>query len=294
MKNSFNTSFLHQVHFFHFVLITSVLILLLQAHTAQAQSPREELPTVKILKKRPETREIKQPTGSGKTRETYRGPKTSPHPSKQKDNYQRPESLRKAEKSKDKYERPASATVDYNTTPQQNQNPAPPYEEGQSDTKVSLWKRTFGKSTPHTFEGNLKRAAKDQATEGTDYQGSIRRAPQKRLERQFQYRAQYYSLYSGEIKLPTLNAKTRSAKKLSAKVHQYDGDIRYRKPGKDMHPSAFYLKSKTKNSYEQKENYRRWRLTLSHIFDKSDQPKRVTEKKHKPRYDKDESEIWNY
>lgn len=107
-------------------------------------------------------------------------------------------------------------------------------------------------------------------------------------------KAASYTTYRGKLKLPTLKARTRHFEKLSAKVHQYDGDIRYRKPGKDMHPSVFYLKSKTKNSYEQKEKYRRWRLVLMHIFDKQEHPKHLKEKKRKPRYDKDESEIWYY
>ena len=103
-----------------------------------------------------------------------------------------------------------------------------------------------------------------------------------------------YTTYQGTLKLPTLKARTRHFEKLSAKVHQYDGDIRYRKPGKDMHPSVYYLKSKNLNSYEQKEKYRRWRLVITHIFDKKDQPQHLKEKKRKPRYDKDESEIWYY
>jgi hypothetical protein len=106
--------------------------------------------------------------------------------------------------------------------------------------------------------------------------------------------AESYTTYHGQIKLPTLKARTRHFEKLSEKVHQYDGDIRYRKPGKDMHPSVFYLKSKVKNSYEQKEKYRRWRIKLSHIFDSNEQPKHLKEKERKPRYDKDESEIWYY
>ncbi len=103
-----------------------------------------------------------------------------------------------------------------------------------------------------------------------------------------------YTTFRGNLKLPTLKARTHYFKKLSAKVHQYDGDIRYRKPGKDMHPSVFYLKSKTRNSYEQKEKYRRWRLIFMHIFDNKEQPKHLKEKNRKPRYDKNESEIWYY
>jgi hypothetical protein len=107
-------------------------------------------------------------------------------------------------------------------------------------------------------------------------------------------KAPEYTSFHEQIKMPRLKARTRHFEKLSEKVHQYEGDLRIRKPEKEMHPSVYYLKSKTKNSYEQKEKYRRWRLTLSHIFSKQEQPKHATEKPRKPRYDKDESDIWYY
>jgi len=103
-----------------------------------------------------------------------------------------------------------------------------------------------------------------------------------------------YTSFHKQVKMPTAKARTRHYEKLSAKVHEFEGDLRIRKPKKDMHPSVYYLKSKTKNSYEQKENYRRWRLALSHIFSKKEQPKHASEKPRKPRYDKGESEIWYY
>lgn len=107
-------------------------------------------------------------------------------------------------------------------------------------------------------------------------------------------RAPEYSTFHEQLKMPGPKARTRHFEKLAEKVHRYEGDLRVRKPGKDMHPSVYYLKSRTKNSYEQKEKYRRWRLTLSHIFSKKAQPKHAKEKARKPRYDKDESEIWYY
>ncbi|MFP4093655.1 MAG: hypothetical protein ACLFUB_04165 [Cyclobacteriaceae bacterium] len=105
--------------------------------------------------------------------------------------------------------------------------------------------------------------------------------------------AEAYTTYKGSIRVPTPKARTRHFKKLSAKVHQYDGDLRYRKPGKDMHPSVFYLKGKRKD-FDDKEQYRKKRLFILNIFKGKDVPKHLKEKERKPRYDKDESEIWYY
>lgn len=359
MKNSTTTSFLHRLFSFSITVVVTLLLIISQHNDLRAQSKKDKLPTIKVSRKKKEPLEVKEIKSPNKVKDSYNGSKTTPKSAKPKDNYRRPESVRKAEKSRDQYQQPASKTVNYNNSPQQNQNNPPPFEEGQSKVKKGLWQKIFRKKTVSTFEGNLKRNKKEDGTVGTDhqgnikqqkidydqlakdqhlYQGKIRRAPQKRLDKQFQYKAEYMSFYSGgkrvptpnkkekldqkqsndlqsagiykvkkqkdkaaayttyyqQIKLPTLKAKTRHYKKLSEKVHQYDGDIRYRKPGKDMHPSVFHLKAKTKNSYEQKEKYRRWRLVLSHIFKQSDQPKHVKERERKPRYDKGESEIWYY
>ena len=374
MKNRTIPSFLHHFHSFSIAVVLTVLCLFSQHADLLAQSKKDKLPTIKVSRKKKEPLEVKEIKKAKTVQDSYSGPKTTPNagrakdsykrpetvrkPEKSKDKYNRPETLSKPEKSKDRYQQPASKTVNYNTSPQ-DQNSPPPLEEGQAKVKEGVWKRIFRKNTPYTFEGKLKPTKPIEGTEGTDhqgtikqkkidydqlakdqhlYQGKIRRAPQKRLDRQFRYRAEYMSFYAGgkrvptlhkkqkqeqnksddlqsagmykvkkqndkaaayttyheQIKLPTLKAKTRHYKKLSEKVHQYDGDIRYRKPGKDMHPSVFHLKAKTKNSYEQKEKYRRWRLVLSHIFKQSDQPKHVKVKERKPRYDKDESEIWYY
>lgn len=103
-----------------------------------------------------------------------------------------------------------------------------------------------------------------------------------------------YSFYQGRIRVRTEKSQTRHFKKLSNEIHQFNGMLRIREPGKDMHPSVSYLKSKTKNSYEQKEKYRQWKLKWHHWFKNKDQPKHLKTKSRKPRYDKKESEIWYY
>ncbi|WKN30596.1 hypothetical protein PZB74_16660 [Porifericola rhodea] len=327
---------------------------------AYAQSNEGKLPTVKVAKKKKKPREAKEVKKPIKIKDAYKQPASVGNSSKAKDNYQRPASKGKKKKHRDNYQQPASKTLNYNNSPYDAPvNNEPAYEEGQDKPRESFWQRTFNRNKPSTFQGRLKRKKEIEGTEGTDYQGTIkrkkvdyeqlakdqhlyqgniRRAPQKRVDKQFQYKAEYmnfysggiriakpkrqikinerqssdlqsagmykvkkekdkaasYTSYHGQIKVPTLKARTRHFKKLSAKVHQYDGDIRMRKPGKDMHPSVYHLKGKTMRSYEQKEQYRRWRLIISHIFKKNDLPKSAKEKERKPRYDKEESEIWYY
>ncbi|MDF9796883.1 hypothetical protein OKW21_002146 [Catalinimonas alkaloidigena] len=172
----------------------------------------------------------------------------------------------------------------------------------------------------HLFQGKIKRAPHKMVKRQFQYKaeymflytGAKKVYRPKRQEKKSKQHADYvqtigmykvkkeknkaagYTSYQGQIKVPTLKVRTSHYKKLSEKVHQFDGDIRYRKPGKDMHPSVFHLKGKTKSSYEQKEKYRRWRLIISHIFKQNDLPKNIKEKDRKPRYDKKESEIWYY
>ena len=172
----------------------------------------------------------------------------------------------------------------------------------------------------HQYQGDLRRAPHKMVEKQfgyralfmSNYQGDIKVLKPERQEKQrwanaseLQQAGMYkvkrekegaadYTTFYKQLKVPKPHTQTRNFEKLSAKVHQYEGDIRIRKPEKDMHPSVYYLKSKTKNSYKEKEKYRRWRLFITHIFDKSAQPKHTQEKPRKPRYDKDESEIWYY
>jgi hypothetical protein len=144
------------------------------------------------------------------------------------------------------------------------------------------------------YQGNMKVLKPDrQEKQRWANASELQQAGIYKIKREKDKAANYTTFYK-QLKAPKPQAKTRNFEKLSAKVHQYEGNLRIRKPEKDMHPSVYYLKSKTKNSYEEKEKYRRWRLVITHIFDKSDQPKHTKEKPRKPRYDKDESEIWYY
>lgn len=133
-----------------------------------------------------------------------------------------------------------------------------------------------------------------------NYQERLNRRQSDQLQEAGMYRvrkkkdkAAAYTSYKGSIRVPTLKARTRHFERLSRKVHQYDGDIRYRKPDKDMHPSAFHLKGKRKD-FDDKKKYRKKRLFILRIFRKRDIPQHLKEKERKPRYDKEEGEIWYY
>ncbi len=119
------------------------------------------------------------------------------------------------------------------------------------------------------------------------YAGAIKIRKNEELEHSF-------SFHQGHVKVPTRKHQTRIMQKLSREVHQFNGALRVRKAGKDMHPSVSYLKSKTKNSYEQKEKYRKWKIKWHGWFKSKDQPKHLKTKSKKPRYDNKEKEIWYY
>lgn len=138
----------------------------------------------------------------------------------------------------------------------------------------------------HTLKGEIRHQNKVSREVGL-YAGNIKISRKKQD-------AGEYSFYQGKIRVRTEKYQTRHLKKLSNEVHKFNGTLRVRKAGKNMHPSVSYLKSKTKNSHEQKENYRKWKLKWHHWFKDKEQPKHLKTKTRKPRYDNKEREIWYY
>ncbi len=72
----------------------------------------------------------------------------------------------------------------------------------------------------------------------------------------------------------------------------YEGDIKLAKRNKELHPSSSYLDAKKKDSYEEKEKLRKKQLKKSRTRN-GGQPKIVTEKRKKPKYNTRENKIWN-
>lgn len=103
------------------------------------------------------------------------------------------------------------------------------------------------------------------------------------------------SSYKGDLLVRTLNARAKRTRKKAKDIANYRGDLIVRKAKKGMHPSAVYQGGKVKNSYAQKEKYRKKMLKK---YGKTEGLEDANWQKEKqkggtPRYDSREAEIWN-
>ncbi|CAN5182812.1 hypothetical protein BH23BAC1_BH23BAC1_34670 [soil metagenome] len=130
----------------------------------------------------------------------------------------------------------------------------------------NIKKQSSGISPGTLFAGNLKYKSTSGKSQGTDFAGNLK-------IRSSRSQAAYY-------------------RKLSAKANKFEGDYKFRKATKDMHPSAVYQGSKNVSKIEQKEKARKRSLWWFRNNYDADQPKSVKQKEKKPRYDKKESTIW--
>lgn len=136
------------------------------------------------------------------------------------------------------------------------------------------------------FAGHKKVKKSAIAKPGTHYSD--------RSTRQAKQRSSYAAArYGGNIKVPSRASQKRQYEQLSKKVHQFEGNIRLRYNKKNMHPSVADQKAKRYNQ-EQQARLRKLHHWWSGLWKKNaDQPQHVKEKKRRPRYDRDEGEIWN-
>ncbi len=249
---------------------------------------------------------------------------------KVKDDFEPSPSLKKSGKVKDNYQKPLSKSNGEKVrTSEAHKASPPPVEEGGDPASPPAWKQLFQKKTPSTYPGGARISKKEarqphqaQAKRTAGYQGTIkvpsrdvqqmrtniasgvtgntygavtfkRRTQQAEL-RHRNRQSREEGLYVGNIRVRTQRGQTRHYRKISEDVHQFNGLMRVRKQGKDMHPSAAYLKSKTMQSHEQKEKYRNRKIKWNRLFKSREQPKHLKEKERKPRYDNKEKEIWYY
>ena len=243
---------------------------------------------------------------SGKAKDDYNQPRSKSISTQAKDNYSEPRSKKKSGIARDNYSQPRSKSI--STGGRDNYQPPPTVSH--SGVVRDTYKRPRSKSrgeevkveeatvydSPPIKEGAQKdvKPLVGKNAPSVYYKFAIykkQRVQGKAQKKYFEKLSDKQSNHTS-IKLPTRRAEAKYYKKLSEEVHTFNGVIKNRKAGKDMHPSVEYLGSKTKSSYEQKENYRKRKVFWSHIFRKNDQPKHLDEKPRKPRYDKGESEIW--
>ncbi len=242
---------------------------------------------------------------SQKVRNNYRRPRSHSNDDKVRDNYRRPRSRSNDDKVRDTYQRPASVANDEEAKMKDARvRKSPSIEEGQDAPQPSLWQRLFNRNNPALAGGGIKvlkpnvrerrQAKQAQEMAGSNGPGSFRRPTQRHQARINKKTSQEVHGFAGNVKVRTTGHQTRYFRKQSEKIHQFNGLMRVRKPQKDMHPSVSYLKSKTKKSYEQKERFRKWKIKWHRFFKDKEQPKHLKTKTRKPRYDKNETEIWYY
>jgi hypothetical protein len=89
--------------------------------------------------------------------------------------------------------------------------------------------------------------------------------------------------------------KRKDARKKSQQISRYRGDLLVKKVPKGSHPSAVWKGGKVKNSYQQKEKYRKRMMKRIGRNKNNLQPNYLRKKNRdeKPTYDSRESEIWS-
>ncbi len=99
--------------------------------------------------------------------------------------------------------------------------------------------------------------------------------------------------YQGRQQAMSKRKKARYYGDISQRQQQYEGNLKVKKIKHDnLHPSAAYRVTYAAKSQDQVEKARNRSRLLNNLFRKKEQPPHVKEKKHKPRYSKEESEIW--
>ena len=99
--------------------------------------------------------------------------------------------------------------------------------------------------------------------------------------------------YQGKIAAMSRKKKARFYGDISQKQQQYEGNIKLKKPKHDnLHPSAAATMTAQASSHKQVDKARNRSRLFNKLFRKKEQPPSVKEKKHKPRYDRNESDIW--
>lgn len=101
------------------------------------------------------------------------------------------------------------------------------------------------------------------------------------------------SSYKGDLLVRSLNARAKRTRKKAKDIANYRGDLIVKRTKKGMHPSAIYQGGKVKNSYAQKEKYRKKMLKKYGKTEGLEDANWQKQKSGAPRYDSREAEIWN-
>ena len=146
------------------------------------------------------------------------------------------------------------------------------------------------------YGGSIPGASPRSKTQGpgTFYQGRFEGESKKQKTRRHENLSKEMGGFTGRQQTMTKQARTRYERNQSKEIHLFAGNIKIREMQDNMHPSAGYLEAKRKGSYSKQEKSRKWQLFFNRLFSKKEQPESTKERPRKPRYNKEEGEIWYY
>ena len=165
------------------------------------------------------------------------------------------------------------------------------------------FRKYIAKPGVHHLDRNMNRAGQYESTDAANHPGSFR-VKKKHLKEPGtlyserkptlanQYSSSAYTEFQGHMKAMSRKQKARYYEKQSEKIHQYQGSIKVKLSHKNMHPSAAARKTTNMRSKKQADRTRAVHKWWNRLW-KRDQPEVVKEKPRKPRYEKDENEIWD-
>ncbi len=293
---------------------------------AVAQTEGKKIETVKRVKKKDNRKLLKKRKPKKESAEDAAPQRNSSKPAKVKDNIGKAvprgkESTQEIDPSRKDQDRPYNPETQYQGNVKPKAKPSNSYNATryQGDIKLKNDKNNGNnshaaathqgdlkrqKTEPNsyaasTYQGDLKqKKGKPNSYAASTYQGDIKLSDTKysgNNKTKNNVNSYSASTYSGGIKQRSQKSQANYFKKLSAKAHAYEGDVKIKRSSrKNTHPSIAYLEGKSKNSLAQKEKLRKRKIWWSRKDKNSDQPDNLKRKNKKPKYDSRESEIWYY
>ena len=161
-------------------------------------------------------------------------------------------------------------------------------------TRIKRYRKLSAQQNQYAGNIDARRVKPSGPGPEPEFQGRFEGESKNQQTRRYEKLSEETGSYAGRQQTMTKRARTRYEKKQSEEIHLFAGNIKIRKMQNNMHPSAGYLEAKRKGSYHKQEQSRKWQLFFNRLFSKKEQPESVKEKPRKPRYNKEESEIWYY
>ncbi len=128
----------------------------------------------------------------------------------------------------------------------------------------------------------------------TGWQGDTRRVSEFAQKLQDKGYALMYNEYSGLVKVRTENREANHSEKEAGRLADYTGGFKIKKGKGDNHPSIAYISGRKINSRKLRKQWREFNIVLVRVTGNKEVAKGVKHGPDKPKYDKNERDIWNY